>query len=425
MRVGDVLLESFAPRMQPMTGGDGVSSAGRGFGAVGCNRFPAPPPTTMTTQILQLSDVHRFADPDERLFGIPTRELFEDVLAHVERSGLRPDHVVVTGDHTHDELPETYAAVREQLAPFLDRLWLLPGNHDDRAVLRAAFDDRIPLDGDDRITFSFRAGDWLCLGLDTQLTGAVGGRLGAEQVDWIRAQLDEHRPRAAALFMHHPPVELGLAWLDRIGLEDAAAAPGPARRGAAHPARVLRPRPPRVVAPGRLGGGRHRAVDGSPVQPDGRRRRVRHRPARLSPDRARRRRLLDDGRPPTRGAVRADAAVTGPTRRVALVTGAGRGIGRASAIALAASGSPVVVAARSTDELDAVVSEIAAAGGESAALACDLTDRASPRRSSSGRRPRSGRSTSSSTTRASAAAPIPGRSPSSGTPSGTRPSSST
>jgi Icc protein len=175
----------------------------------------------MTTRILQLSDVHRFADPDERLFGIPTRELFEDVLAHVERSGLRPDHVIVTGDHTHDELPETYAAVREELAPFLDRLWVLPGNHDDRVVLRAAFGDRIPADGNGRVTFSFRAGDWLCLGLDTQVPGAVGGRLGAEQVDWIRAQLADHRPRAAVLFMHHPPVELGLAWLDRIGLEDA------------------------------------------------------------------------------------------------------------------------------------------------------------------------------------------------------------
>ena len=175
----------------------------------------------MTTRILQLSDVHRFADPDERLFGIPTRELFEDVLEHVERSGLRPDHVVVTGDHTHDELPETYAAVREELAPFLDRLWLVPGNHDDRALLRAAFDDRIPADGAGRVTFSFRAGDWLCLGLDTQVPGVAGGRIGAEQVDWIRTQLDEHRPHAAVLFMHHPPVELGLAWLDRIGLEDA------------------------------------------------------------------------------------------------------------------------------------------------------------------------------------------------------------
>jgi NAD(P)-dependent dehydrogenase (short-subunit alcohol dehydrogenase family) len=58
------------------------------------------------------------------------------------------------------------------------------------------------------------------------------------------------------------------------------------------------------------------------------------------------------------------------------VTGAGRGIGRASALALAATGGPVVLAARSTDELDAVVSAIRAAGGEAAALACDLSDRA-------------------------------------------------
>ena len=62
--------------------------------------------------------------------------------------------------------------------------------------------------------------------------------------------------------------------------------------------------------------------------------------------------------------------------RVALVTGAGRGIGRATALALAATGTSVVAAARSADELDAVVSEIQAAGGEAVALACDLIDRA-------------------------------------------------
>jgi 3',5'-cyclic-AMP phosphodiesterase len=173
-----------------------------------------------TTRILQLSDPHSFADPDGRLFGIPTRELLQDVLAHVQESGLRPDHVVVTGDHVHDELPETYAAVRELLEPVFDRLWPLPGNHDDRASLRTAFAGRVSGDGADRINFAFAAGDWLCLGLDTHLPGAAGGRIGADQVEWICGQLDEHRPRAAVLFMHHPPVDLGPAWLDRIGLED-------------------------------------------------------------------------------------------------------------------------------------------------------------------------------------------------------------
>jgi len=68
--------------------------------------------------------------------------------------------------------------------------------------------------------------------------------------------------------------------------------------------------------------------------------------------------------------------MTNSSGRVALVTGGGRGIGRATAVALAAAGASVVVSARTVAELDDVVAEIAAAGGEAAALACDLSDRA-------------------------------------------------
>lgn len=62
---------------------------------------------------------------------------------------------------------------------------------------------------------------------------------------------------------------------------------------------------------------------------------------------------------------------------VALVTGGGRGIGRAVALALAGAGARVVVAARSRGEIDAVVREIAKAGGEAMAVACDVTASAS------------------------------------------------
>jgi len=61
--------------------------------------------------------------------------------------------------------------------------------------------------------------------------------------------------------------------------------------------------------------------------------------------------------------------------RIALVTGAGRGIGRASALALAARGLRVAVTARSLDELQAVVDEIESARGSGLAIVDDLTDR--------------------------------------------------
>ena len=60
--------------------------------------------------------------------------------------------------------------------------------------------------------------------------------------------------------------------------------------------------------------------------------------------------------------------------RVALVTGAGRGIGRAIALGLAAAGADVAVSARSADQLAEVCHEIRSLGGRALALPADLAD---------------------------------------------------
>src|SRR5579884_2559120 len=58
--------------------------------------------------------------------------------------------------------------------------------------------------------------------------------------------------------------------------------------------------------------------------------------------------------------------------RVALVTGASQGIGRACALCLAGQGAKVALAARNNDKLQQVEAEIAAAGGEAASFTMDV-----------------------------------------------------
>lgn len=60
--------------------------------------------------------------------------------------------------------------------------------------------------------------------------------------------------------------------------------------------------------------------------------------------------------------------------KVALITGASRGIGKATAHQLARSGARVVVSSRKQEACDRVVDEIRAAGGEAAAFACHIGD---------------------------------------------------
>ena len=66
--------------------------------------------------------------------------------------------------------------------------------------------------------------------------------------------------------------------------------------------------------------------------------------------------------------------MTALANKVAIVTGASSGIGRATAKPFARDGASVVAAARRQAELDTLVAEIAEAGGQAVAVAGDVRD---------------------------------------------------
>jgi NAD(P)-dependent dehydrogenase (short-subunit alcohol dehydrogenase family) len=65
------------------------------------------------------------------------------------------------------------------------------------------------------------------------------------------------------------------------------------------------------------------------------------------------------------------------TGKVALVTGAGRGLGRTMACALAAAGADVAVAARTTEDLESLAGELSQIGCRAEVVPLDVTDQAS------------------------------------------------
>ena len=174
--------------------------------------------------VLQLTDLHQLADPAAKLKDVCTRDEATLVIAYV-RDGVRMgrwrfDQIVVTGDLAHDERRETYDILREMLGDWLPICKLLPGNHDSRPSMREAFPELAPAEPE-FFTFSCRVGDWQLIGLDSHIAGEVAGSLGARQLEWLGAQLRLHAEQPAILFVHHPPFDVGSAWVDAIGLQDA------------------------------------------------------------------------------------------------------------------------------------------------------------------------------------------------------------
>ena len=169
-------------------------------------------------RIVQLTDLHLTSAPDGRSWGANVWTNFRRVLDHVRREIKNFDLLVLTGDLANQRRSETYAQLRDAVGEWADRLRVLPGNHDNRDMVRAAFGDGLL---SDRSTLNFVAplGNFRLIGLDTLRPWRVHGRLGDDQLAWLVAALRQSNT-PAILFMHHPPIRVGTWWLDKDLLRD-------------------------------------------------------------------------------------------------------------------------------------------------------------------------------------------------------------
>lgn len=179
-------------------------------------------------RILHLSDTHigRVDGPEGgRVDAADALRFLLGELRH--QRGV--DAVVVTGDLADDGSVEAYTTVRELIGGFAHSLdapvFYTTGNHDERSaftkVLGSGHPDAVlGFPGPERAAVS-TVGGWRFVTLDSLVPGQVYGRIGAEQLDWLREVLSTPAERGTVVAFHHPPISLDVSVTQRVfGLRD-------------------------------------------------------------------------------------------------------------------------------------------------------------------------------------------------------------
>src|SRR4030095_16990642 len=136
--------------------------------------------------LAQITDTHIKAQRKLAYGIVDTAGFLERCVDHVLRLPQRPDVVVMTGALVDYGRPDEYALLRELLAPLAMPLYLLPGNHDERGALRAAFPDHAYLRQWEPF-IQYAIDDWplRIVAIDTVIPGEGGGRLDDERLAWL------------------------------------------------------------------------------------------------------------------------------------------------------------------------------------------------------------------------------------------------
>jgi Icc protein len=170
-------------------------------------------------KIIHLTDTH-LVDKGTRLYGIDPHERLRLAIEDINQTHGDADAVFITGDLTNWGEPEEYKSITDALAPLTVPLHLLLGNHDNRANFQTAFPDA-HCDSNGFVQSIIETDQGRMILLDTLQEGTAAGWLCENRLNWLNNQLSE-ASGSIYLFMHHPPFDIGISWLDQIGLVQKA-----------------------------------------------------------------------------------------------------------------------------------------------------------------------------------------------------------
>ncbi|OLL30462.1 phosphodiesterase [Burkholderia sp. SRS-W-2-2016] len=174
--------------------------------------------------LAQISDLHIKQAGVLAYRRVDTAAYLTRCVAALNALAPRPDAVLITGDLVDQGDPQQYAHLKTLLAPLEIPYFLMVGNHDERAALRAAFPERAELrDGGEFVQYGVDVGPLRVLALDSMVPGQSGGTLCDARLGWLAQQLDAARGKPVVVALHHPPFACGIGHMDEMRVDQAAA----------------------------------------------------------------------------------------------------------------------------------------------------------------------------------------------------------
>ncbi len=175
--------------------------------------------------LAQVTDTHIVSPETREPLYVDNNGRLEAAVASL--MGERPtmDAVLGTGDLVNDAFAAEYDTLRRLVEPLSMPFLPIPGNHDDRDLLRATFPDMPWVDAEHASWVTTVSGGRVdgaprtirVVGLDSTIPGEPGAEFDAERESWLRSVLAIDRQLPTVLAMHHPPFSTGISWMDAAG----------------------------------------------------------------------------------------------------------------------------------------------------------------------------------------------------------------
>jgi len=156
------------------------------------------------------------------VLGHDPRRRLQAAIDHINQYHSDAAFCVISGDMVNRGTRLDYASLKDVLGSLKIPFLPMVGNHDDRSIFRSI----LPVPQtcmSEFIQYSIPTSDGLFLCLDTQKTGSDAGEFCAERLAWLQNELRNANKTPVYIFMHHPPMLLGLPIQDTENMQDGAA----------------------------------------------------------------------------------------------------------------------------------------------------------------------------------------------------------